>query len=392
MMKGMQTFQFSTVFRTCGIAAALLCGYAVSASATDWSPDKTERVDQLIASIRDSAKRIDPLPASGLSLAIGIDDQLVLAKGYGEARPGIPANEHTVYRIGSITKQFTAAAILRLIENTRAIPGADVELSLHTPVSAIFENARWEVEDTPPITVKNLLTMTSSLPNFTAFPIAGTDPFTGISAEKLLGVIESFSPHQVPDDFEYNNTGYFLLAQVIERMAGGYAHSPEDYRHYLKATFFDPLKMNDSGFFEEQSQATNSNIALPTYRRRPPFTQPDWLEGSADMTSSAVDLFHWNVALMDETAVDAKIHDQMLSDATRVGPQDWYGMGLFVRHKDDFDEFAHSGIVPGFTAFNAIFKNKKDNSRISVTLLSNKDGFRNLDSLATEIFYLAAGH
>ncbi len=386
----MQISLFSLLFRTFGVTTMLTLNYPATAAAAAWTLDKSARVDQLISYVRDGVSSADPLPVSGISLAIGIDDQLVLAKGYGEARPGVPANEHTIYRVGSITKQFTAAAILRLIESAREIPGAHVELSLQTPVNAIFENAsHWSLEDAPPITVKNLLTMTSSLPNFTSFPLAGNDPFQAIPAPKLLAAIEKFSPHQPAEDFEYNNTGYFLLAQVIERMAGGFAHTPEDYRQYLKSIFFRPLNMQDSGFSEEST--LNPNAALPTYRRRPPFTQPDWLEGSADMTSSAVDLFRWNRALMDKTVVDAKTHDAMLSDATRVGPQDWYGMGLFVRHKDDFDEFAHSGVVPGFTSFNAVFKSKKDNSRISITLLCNKDGLRNLDSLATEIFYLAMG-
>ncbi len=385
----MQRPLFSQLFWTFCVITALNPSSALTAAAADWTLDKSARVDQLISYVRDGATSTDPLPVSGISLAIGIDDQLVLAKGYGEARPGVPADEHTIYHVGSITKQFTAAAILHLIESTREIPGAHVELSLQTPVTAIFENAHWSLEDAPPITVKNLLTMTSALPNFTSFPLADNDPFHAIPAQKLLAAIEEFSPHPSGEDFEYNNTGYFLLAQVIERMAGGFAHTPEDYRQYLKSIFFGPLNMKDSGFSEEST--ANPNAALPTYRRRPPFTQPDWLEGSADMTSSAVDLFRWNRALMNQTVIDAKIHDAMLSDATRVGPQDWYGMGLFVRHKDDFDEFAHSGVVPGFTSFNAVFKSKKDNSRISITLLCNKDGLRNLDSLATEIFYLAMG-
>jgi CubicO group peptidase (beta-lactamase class C family) len=387
----MQISSFSFPSRTSGILViAFTLSFAARATAADWTLDKSERVDQLISYVRNGAASLDPLPVPGISLAIGIDDQLVLAKGYGEARPGVPADEHTVYRVGSITKQFTAAAILHLIESTREVPGSHVELTLQTPLTAIFENAsHWALEDAPPITVKNLLTMTSSLPNFTAFPLADNDPFDAIPAQKLLADIEQFSPRQLPDDFEYNNTGYFLLAQVIERMAGGFAHSPEDYRQYLKSLFFAPLNMKDSGFSEETS--ANPNAALPTYRRKPPFTLPDWLEGSADMTSSAIDLFRWNRALMNKTVIDAKTHDAMLSDATRVGPQDWYGMGLFVRHKDDFDEFAHSGVVPGFTSFNAVFKSKKDNSRVSITLLCNKDGQRNLDTLATEIFYLAMG-
>jgi CubicO group peptidase (beta-lactamase class C family) len=387
----MQMSLFSFPSRTSGILViAFTLSFAARATAADWTLDKSERVDQLISYVRNGAVSLDPLPVPGISLAIGIDDQLVLAKGYGEARPGVPADEHTVYRVGSITKQFTAAAILHLIESTREVPGSHVELTLQTPLTAIFENAsHWALEDAPPITVKNLLTMTSSLPNFTAFPLADNDPFDAIPAQKLLADIEQFSPRQLPDDFEYNNTGYFLLAQVIERMAGGFAHSPEDYRQYLKSLFFAPLNMKDSGFSEDTS--ANPNAALPTYRRKPPFTLPDWLEGSADMTSSAIDLFRWNRALMNKTVIDAKTHDAMLSDATRVGPQDWYGMGLFVRHKDDFDEFAHSGVVPGFTSFNAVFKSKKDNSRVSITLLCNKDGQRNLDTLATEIFYLAMG-
>jgi CubicO group peptidase (beta-lactamase class C family) len=381
---------FFRLFQTHGAAATFILSCGLPAAAADWTPDKSARVDQLISYVREGRTNIDPLPIPGISLAIGIDDRLVLAKGYGEARPGIPADEHTVYRVGSITKQFTAAAILRLIESKREIPGANVELSLQTPLTAIFENtSHWTLENAPPITVQNLLTMTSSLPNFTAFPLAGNDPFHPIPAETLLAAIKQFSPSQSPNHFEYTNTGYFLLAQVIERMAGGAAHSPEDYRQYLKSIFFGPLRMEDSGFIEDMK--ANPKAAWPTYRRKPPFTQPDWLEGSADMTSSALDLFHWNRAFMDATVVAPKIHDEMTSDAIRVGPQDWYGMGLFVRHKDDFDEFAHSGTVPGFTSLNAVFQSKKDNSRVSITLLANKDELKDLNSLATEIFYLTIG-
>jgi len=386
----MRIAPFFLHFWTRGIAAILALSCAFTAEAAEWTPDKSARVDQLISYVRQGQTNVDPLPVPGISVAIGIDDRLVLAKGYGEARPGIPADEHTVYRVGSITKQFTAAAILRLIESGREVPGANVELSLQTPLTTIFENAsNWTLEDASPITVRNLLTMTSSLPNFTAFPLAGNDPFHPIPAQTLLAAIEQFSPHQPPNQFEYTNTGYFLLAQVIERMAGGSAHSPEDYRQYLKSIFFRPLQMDDSGFIEDMT--ANPKAALPTYRRKPPFTQPDWLEGSADMTSSALDLFHWNRAFMDATVVNPKIHDEMTSDAIRVGPQDWYGMGLFVRHKDDFDEFAHSGTVPGFTSFNAVFQSKRDNSRVSITLLANKDELKDLNSLATEIFYLTIG-
>ena len=131
--------------------------------------------------------------------------------------------------------------------------------------------------------------------------------------------------------------------------------------------------------------------ARPDYgrRRRPAFTNPDWLKGSADAVSSAIDLFAWDKALMDPKIVPPDIRDTMLAAQARVSPMMYYGMGWFYEEKDDAAVYSHSGAVPGYTSFNEIVR-QKDGRWFSITILSNSDQLDGLDDLANSIAYILA--
>jgi hypothetical protein len=77
----------------------------------------------------------------------------------------------------------------------------------------------------------------------------------------------------------------------------------------------------------------------------------------------------------------------MFSDAARVDPLTYYGMGWFIGHEDGWDSYHHSGSVPGYTAYNAILRQTRSASWLSVTLLTNSDGVEGLDRLADDILY-----
>jgi hypothetical protein len=107
------------------------------------------------------------------------------------------------------------------------------------------------------------------------------------------------------------------------------------------------------------------------------------------MASNVVDLFAWNAALMAGRILNPESRMAMFSDAARVDPVTYYGMGWFVSHENGWDQFSHSGSVPGFTSFNAIFKRQNSSSWLSITLLTNSDGVDGLDALADDLFDLA---
>jgi len=202
------------------IFAAALLLLVPGAALADWSAQKVSDVDSLIR--RFIQPRDGKVVPTALSVSIGVDGSMALAKGLGEARPGEPASEQTVYHIGSLTKQFTAAAMLRLIESGVRAPLSGNPLSLDTPVRGIFDGVdNWTAANEPPVTVRSLLTMTSNLPNFTQHPPPGADPWGAVEAPRLFAALKRQTPHGWPNTFEYSNTGYFLLAHSIEAVVFG---------------------------------------------------------------------------------------------------------------------------------------------------------------------------
>jgi len=255
---------------------------------------------------------------------------------------------------------------------------------LETAASEIFDGVdNWTTGDEPPITVRSLLTMTSNLPNFTRHPPPEADPWGAVDTPKLLAALKRQSPHGWPNTFEYSNTGYFLLAHIIEAALPASTGERMTVREFLRAALLRPPDLHHTGFIDDY--AAGSEPAEGHYRRRPAFAQPHWLDGCGDMASNVVDIFAWNRALMDDRVLSSASRAVMFSDAARVDPLTYYGMGWFIRHDDDWDNYYHSGAVPGFTAYNAILKHRQSGRWISVTLLANSDGVDGLDELADEI-------
>lgn len=366
------------------IFAILSLAWGGGAQAADWTAAEERQVDARIAHFMRPRHPDGPPGPPSLSLAIGVNGRLVMARGYGEARPGHAASARTVYHIGSLTKQFTAAAVLRLIEDRALAPLTGAPLSLDTHMSEIFSDVHaWTTHDEPPITIRSLLNMTSNLPNFTRRPPPNVDPWGAIPAPRLLGELKKISPRGWPNSFEYSNTSYFLLAQVIA--ASRYAPQPTaaSYRDYIRAVTITKAGLTGTGFVGDMP--TGADIAEPHFRRRPAFAKPDWLNGCGDMESNALDIFAWNRALMAGAIIGPQSLEAMFGDGGRVGPFTYYGMGWFVVHEQGWDSFFHSGSVPGYTSYNAILKRQDAPDWLSVTLLTNADGVEGLDALADEI-------
>ncbi|MBY0559598.1 serine hydrolase domain-containing protein [Hyphomicrobium sp.] len=321
-----------------------------------------------------------PLPA--LSVAIGRDGTLLYADGFGDVDDQHrSASAQTIYMVGSITKQFTATAVLRLIEKHAVVQRDGSPLTTATPLASLLDVADgWTLEGGPPITVGNLLSMTSNLPNFTRRPPHELDPWGAVPARRLLDGIKGYRPSGFPGSFEYSNTSYFLLSELMEAVeVDGVSR---DYRRILQEEVFSRLGLADTGFGNDPSFA--HRLASPHYRRRPRFSQPDWLKGSGDVASSVLDIFKWNKALMEGRALTPAMRDVMLSDSARVDVWTYYGAGWFITHKDGVDRYFHSGTVSGYTAFNLIVRPRTEHW-VSVTLLTNSDGVEDLDVLADKL-------
>ena len=368
------------------VFAALLAAAASPAEAAGaWSTGKSAEVDHIVTRFLRFRHPHSARPPA-ISVGVSVGGELVVAKGWGEAQPGIAADANTVYQIGSITKQFTAAAVLKLIEREASLSGAAAPLTLDRPLRELFDGVEtWETPGAPPITVRSLLTMTSNLPNFTHEPLPSIDPWGAIPADRLLTAIKKLKPKAWPNSFSYSNTSYFLLSEIIEMRSVRGARG--GYRDFLRSELLEPASMHSSGFVGDLPPFVLT--AKPYYRRRPAYHQPDWFKGSGDVASSVADLFAWDKALMEGRVVSPAVRDLMFSAAAPISPTLSYGMGFYVEHPRNLDIFSHSGTVPGFTAFNVIVQERGKPGWISVTILTNSDGVGNLQRLADAIVVVA---
>jgi CubicO group peptidase (beta-lactamase class C family) len=171
-------------------------------------------------------------------------NQVLFSKGYGSANLewDIPNSPNTKFRLGSVTKQFTAACILLLEERGK--------LSVNDPLKKYLPDAPagWDK-----ITIFHLLTHTSGIPNFTGFPnYAKLEPFSATATELVARFRGKPLDFQPGEKCSYSNSGYVLLGYLIEKITG------DTYEKFVRENIFTPLGMKDSGY--------DSNTALIPHR------------------------------------------------------------------------------------------------------------------------------
>lgn len=359
----------------------------IQAVAASWTTEKERAAKGRIQGFVQPEPVGHGVPA--MSVAVTINGEVVYSSGLGDARPGVPAGPHTRYRIGSITKQFTAAAMLRLIETGATVPTEGRPLALDTPLDRVLEGANnWAVEGQRRITIRHLLNMNSNLPNFTRRPPENSNPWGSVRASELLGALKSLKPSGWPNSFEYSNTNYFLLAEVVQAVASAHRGRRVDYAHLLHDLVLDRAGLRETETFT--AVGSDAGLAEPHYRRKPAFADADWLKGSGDLVSTVADLARWNGALVSGRVISRTSLDAMFGDGARVAPREYYGMGWFIERVEDWDRYTHSGSVPGYTSFNALAHQSSSGNWLGVTLLTNSDGVVGLDDLAADLLYLAS--
>jgi CubicO group peptidase (beta-lactamase class C family) len=281
-------------------------------------------------------------------------DDVIFSQVYGSANLewNVPNTPDTKFRIGSMTKQFTAAAILLLEERGKL--KVDDAIKLYYPDAP----AAWSG-----ITLRHLLGHTSGIPNYT-----NTPDFGRMSAWRATPVELVKRVQDLPLEFEpgkamrYSNTGYVLLGIAIEK-AGGMG-----YAAFLKQNIFDPLGMKDTGY--------DDNAAILPRRAAGYSPSPGGVANAihVDMTtpfaagalySTAPDLLRWQRALYGAKVLSAASLEKM----TTKGPGD-YGMGLFIGTQSGRRRFEHGGGIPGFNAKMAYYPD----TGVSVIALSNLNG------------------
>src|ERR1700733_5463335 len=199
--------------------------------------DTVARMDQVAQSFVDSKAFMG-------SVLVARKSEILLSKGYGLANLewNIPNSPSTKFRLGSVTKQFTAACILLLEERGK--------LKVEDPVKK-------HMPDAPPswdkVTIYHLLTHTSGIPSFTGFPDYRSTEAAPTTPEKLVARFRDKPLEFQPGEkWNYSNSGYVLLGYLIEKVSG------QKYAAFVQENIFTPLGMKDSGY--------DSNSAIILHR------------------------------------------------------------------------------------------------------------------------------
>jgi CubicO group peptidase (beta-lactamase class C family) len=281
-------------------------------------------------------------------------DQVLLDKGYGMAdiEWSVPNVPEAKFRLGSITKQFTATLVLQLQQEGK--------LKIDDPVSKYLPDApkAWEK-----ITLANLLGHTSGIPNFTNlkdFSVWSASPHTW--ADEYAFFKDKPLEFEPGSKFSYSNSNYEVLGAVIEKASG------KDYADLLRERIFDPLGMKDSGLdtdflvLPKRAEGYMPGPGGLIVARSESMTVP-WAAGSIYSTTG--DLLRWEHGLFGGKVLSG----ESLKAMTTPGKGD-YGLGVMIHEQDGVKVVEHGGGIEGFNTQLEYAPDRK----ICVVVLANVNG------------------
>jgi D-alanyl-D-alanine carboxypeptidase len=317
-------------------------------------PATTAAIDTLVA------KALTDSGTPAVSLAIVKDGKIAFAKAYGDARlaPKTPATAAMRFSIGSVSKQFMAAALLIAQEN--------VKLSLNDPVGKYLPGLT-RAND---ITVRQLLSHTSGYQDY--YPQDYVPPFMR-EPVTAAAILDRFA--NKPLDFEpgtawqYSNTGFVVAGRVLEKATGANAFD------YLKQHILTPLGIQSAYDLDHQplTQADAAGyIRFALGPLHPVVPEASgWLFAAGELAMTARDLAVWDAGLINGKVLTPKSFREMTTPVvlTNGSPQP-YALGIGVTDANGHPRLSHGGAVSGFTTQNTIWPDLK----LAVVVLSNKDG------------------
>jgi D-alanyl-D-alanine carboxypeptidase len=335
-------------------------------------PGKTDQIDDYIMA------QMRRLHIPGVSLAIVRDGRTIKAQGYGFANIELkaPATKDTVYEIGSKTKQFTAAAIMMLVEEGK--------VRLEDPITKYFPEAPQTWRN---ITIRHLLTHTSGIQNHVAVP-RWLDVFrtnlafeTTPTRDELLKMFFKLPLEFQPgESWAYDNTGYYLLGIVIEKVSG------KSYWQFLDERIFKPLGMTATRSTDPQpivpNRASGYEWKNDHFENRPVLL-PAIGFSAGSLLSTVEDAVKWDAALYGEKLLKKSSLDQMWTATMAKDGADApfnYGFGWFIDNYRGHRLVQHRGGTPGFSS--VIYRYLDD--KLTIVILTNHAD-RILDQLAIDL-------
>jgi D-alanyl-D-alanine carboxypeptidase len=356
------------------LAFTVLLGL-VSAGASAPSRDSS---NDLAVEIDDVLQKVYKPGEPGASVIVVKDGKIVFRKGYGKANLelGIATQPEMVFRLGSITKQFTAVAILMLAEQGKLSVGDEITKYLPDYPSKGQK-----------ITIEHLLTHTSGIKSYTSLPEWLALWRKDMTLTELIDVFKDKPIDFAPgESWSYNNSGYVLLGAIIEKASG------QSYKDFIEKQIFAPLGMNHS-FYDSPERVIAGRVSGYS-KGKDGFVNCAYLSmtqpySAGSLMSSVDDLALWDAALYTEKIVKQESLKRAWTPAVlNNGKSTRYGYGWAINSYEGHRIVMHGGGINGFST-DAI---RMPDDRIFVAVLTNRDtGEPSPDDIAFRIAALMIG-
>lgn len=312
--------------------------------------------DEIVAKIDAYMKAAVEIERFTGSILVARDGQPIVSRSYGMANVelDVPNTPDTVFRLASVTKQFTAASILMLQERGK--------LNVTDPICKHLKDcpAAWQ-----PITIHNLLSMTSGIPGTSALELG---PLRGLPVpwDQWLEAVKKKPLEFDPGEkFKYANSNYTLLGFIIEHLSG------KTYGDFLQDNIFKPLGMKHTALEDPRRIVRNRATG---YRQLPgdeianvPYAEVVALYAAGGVYSTTKDLLLWDQALYTDKILSRKSLDAMYTPFREMLPGKGYAYGVWSSTKHGRREIAHGGNLAGFITYIARYPE----DRVTIIVLSN---------------------
>ncbi len=325
----------------------------------------SEQVDRAVEEILASSG------APSASVAIIEDGKITHARAYGRARlePAAAATPEMRYAIGSVSKQFTASAILMLAEEGK--------LSLDDPVARFLP----ELTRAREVKIRQLLSHTSGYQDYWPqdyVPLFMQKPAT--AAEILSRWAKRPLDFEPGTQYQYSNTGYVAAGRIVEKASG------MPLLKFLATRIFVPLKMESVWDVDQSGLKDPDPVGYMRYALGPPRVAPKeapgWLFAAGELAMTAQDLGRWNTAMLEGKLLRSASWRQMQREVLLAnGLGTGYGLGLSIGSEAGHRMLSHGGEVSGFTASNSVFPD----DHVAVTVLMNLDASDATSDLAKRV-------
>jgi D-alanyl-D-alanine carboxypeptidase len=317
------------------------------------SPDLRQKIDKIAT---------DTLSSSGVpsaSLAIVTDGRIAYVKAYGDARlePKVAATPQMQYSIGSISKQFTATAILLLQEQGK--------LSLDDKVGRFIPDLTRANE----VTIRELLSHTSGYQDYWPQDYVMPNMLHPVTAQKIL---DGWA--RKPLDFDpgtksqHSNTNYVIAGVIVEKVSG------MPLLQFLREKVFTPLGMKSVADIDEAKLGETSPTGYLRYALGPlrpaPKEGKGWLFAAGELAMPAEDLARWDISIIDGSVMKPASYREFETEVLlKNGLGTHYALGLSIGTEAGHRALSHGGEVSGFTAENIVFPDE----HVAIAVLTNQD-------------------